>query len=161
LKIPAILLAFILAAASSAALAGSIERAIDGDDICLCGDDAFVRRFAGRSKQCDPTCVRVRLCGIDAAERGEPGYRESADELARLSKGNATCIAVGDGTPCDGRSQQFNRDRVVAQCFVEGGDLARQLVESGHACDWLKFSDGFYSRQGAGKPCPEGHRRSR
>src|SRR5262245_32245650 len=42
-----VIAAFVLAAPS--VLAGSVERAIDGDDICLCGDDVFVRLFAGRS----------------------------------------------------------------------------------------------------------------
>ena len=129
------------------ALAGSVNRTIDGDDLCLCGDDAFVRRFAGKSRQCDPACVRVRLCGIDAPERGRPGYREATTALDTLTRGKTTaCVAVGDGTPCDGRSQRFSYDRVVAQCSIEGRDLACDLVKRGHAIDWPRFSGGHYQQ---------------
>jgi endonuclease YncB( thermonuclease family) len=130
---------------SASALAGSVERAIDGDDLCLCGNDQFVHRFAGRSRQCDRDCVRVRLCGIDAPERGWPGYREATRALDDLTRGKATvCIAVGDGTPCDGRSRRFSHDRVVAQCSTAGRDLACDLVKNGHAVDWPRFSGGHY-----------------
>ena len=31
------------------------------------------------------------------------------------------CLQVGEGTVCDGRSKPNNRDRVVAQCFLDKG----------------------------------------
>jgi hypothetical protein len=69
-------------------------------------------------------------------------------------KGKAVrCVQVGDGTPCDGRSKATNRDRIVAQCFVDGADVAASLVGQGVACDWVKFSGGAYSQNGAGNPC--------
>jgi hypothetical protein len=43
--------------------ASSVPRVIDGDDLCLWGDDEFVRRFAGNSIRCNRACIRVRLCG--------------------------------------------------------------------------------------------------
>lgn len=128
------------------AFAGSVERVIDGDDLCLCGNDSFARRFAGRSSKCDHACVRVRLCGIDAPELNRPGGGDAACKLTVLAGGQVTCIAVGDGTTCDGRSQRFNRDRVVAQCFSGNADIACELVKSGHARDWPKYSGGHYAR---------------
>lgn len=56
------------------------------------------------------------------------------------------CVQVGSGTVCDHRSKPTNQGRVVAQCFVDGRDVAAILVEAGLACDWARFSGGHYSR---------------
>jgi endonuclease YncB( thermonuclease family) len=69
------------------------------------------------------------------------------------------CVQVGNGTVCDGRSKPTNRDRVVAQCFVDDIDVAAVLVERGLACDWKTFSGAYYSRDGKGRACPKNHRR--
>ena len=91
--------------------------------------------------------LKYRLCGIDAPERGERGYREAADHLRRLIRNKSiTCRPVGEGTPCDGRSERKSHDRIVAQCFVGGEDIAAEMVRSGHAKDWPKFSGGHYAR---------------
>jgi endonuclease YncB( thermonuclease family) len=70
---------------------------------------------------------------------------------------NARCVQVGAGTPCDGRSKPTSYDRVVAQCFVGGIDVAAPMVQQDHACDWVGFSGGYYSRSG-GRSCQEQHR---
>jgi endonuclease YncB( thermonuclease family) len=149
----------ILLAAVTAAPAGTVGSIQDGDTFCICGKDGFVGRFALRSKTCASTCVGVRICGIDASERGQAGYGEAKRKLAALTDGKAVrCVAVGGGTPCDRRSQLMNQGRVVAQCFVDDRDIARDLVDGGYACDWTNFSGGHYSRNGVGQACPEGHR---
>ncbi len=87
----------------------------------------------------------VRLCGIDAPENGAPGADAAATYLQQVTKGKALrCIPVSEGTVCDGRSRRTNGDRIVAQCFVKGRDLAMMLVQARHACDWPKFSNGHY-----------------
>ena len=74
--------------------------------------------------------------------------------LNKLVKGKTIrSVQVGGGTPCDRRSKSTNRDRIVAQCFADGSDLAKQLVEQGFACDWTKFSGGHYSHDGNGRSC--------
>jgi len=99
------------------------------------GDTLFVGR------------LKYRLCGIDAPERDEPGYREATNFLRKLVKGKTIkCTPVGQGTPCDGRSKPRSYDRIVAQCFVNGKDLAAEMVKAGHAHDWPKFSGGYYGR---------------
>jgi endonuclease YncB( thermonuclease family) len=91
--------------------------------------------------------LKYRLCGIDAPERGEPGAQASTDHLRYLIKGKTiTCRPVGEGPPCDGRSERKSHDRIVAQCFVDGQDIAAEMVRSGHAKDWPKFSGGYYAR---------------
>jgi endonuclease YncB( thermonuclease family) len=47
--------------------------------------------------------VRVRICGIDAPERGQPGYGQAAGVLANMIEGKTDhCLQVGEGTVCDG-----------------------------------------------------------
>jgi micrococcal nuclease len=121
-------------------------RALDGDDILLCDGN---------------TCTDMRLCGIDAPERGCPCYDEATKALQALVQGKQVkCIQVGGGTPCDGKSPPTNRNRVIAQCFVDGTDIGGILVERGLACDWERFSGGYYSRNGKGHACPQNHRTS-
>jgi micrococcal nuclease len=55
------------------------------------------------------------------------------------------CVQVGGGTPCDGRSRPTSGNRTVAQCFVGDLDIAAEMIRGGHACDWPKFSGGYYS----------------
>jgi endonuclease YncB( thermonuclease family) len=73
--------------------------------------------------------VRVRICGIDAPERGQPGYSQAAGVLSNMIEGKLVyCLQVGEGTPCDGKSKPNSRDRIVAQCFIDKLDIAgRQL----------------------------------
>lgn len=127
---------------------------LSGRATVIDGDDIDVWAASGQ-----PT--RVRLCGVDAPERGCPGYDEATKALRALVEGKQVrCIQVGDGTPCDGRSRPTNRGRIVAQCFVESTDVASSQVERGFACDWERFSGGHYSRNGKGRACPKDHRRN-
>ena len=91
--------------------------------------------------------IKYRLCGIDAPEQGHPGYHQAIDYLHALVRGKKIeCIPVGQGTPCDGRSKPRSHDLIVAQCFVDGEDLAAKMVRAGYAKDWPKFSGGYYGR---------------
>ena len=87
----------------------------------------------------------IRLCGIDAPEKRQRGGDAATAYLRQLTKGKSLrCIPVTEGTVCDGRSRRTNYDRIVAQCFIQGRDLAMMLVRARHACDWPKFSGGHY-----------------
>jgi micrococcal nuclease len=132
----------------AAELSGLVKRVIDGDDIELCGEGG--------------QCNDIRLCGIDAPEvHCGRSYVDARDALRALVDGKRVrCIQVGGGTPCDGRSKPTNRDRIVAQCFVDNTDVAAILVERGLVCDWKRFSGGHYSRSGKGRLCPPDHRRT-
>lgn len=120
-------LAVFCQSASAQTIEGTVTNVIDGDTF-------------------DFRTVRIRICGIDAPERGELGYLEATTALAGLISGRyVLCVPVGAGSVCDGRSKPLNRKRVVAQCFVGRLDIADRMVTSGHACDWVKFSGGAYS----------------
>src|ERR1700719_5364507 len=94
--------------------------------------------------EADGCKVRVRICGIDAPERGQAGYGQAAGVLSMIEGKTIHCLQVGEGTVCDGRSKPNNRDRVVAQCFLDKLDIAEEMTKSGTACDWPKFSGGRY-----------------
>lgn len=105
---------------------GTVSRVIDGDTFAF-------------------QAIRIRVCGIDAPDRGDRGYNEAKIALATMIEGRRLrCVPVGAGSVCDGRSELFSLERVVAQCFIGGDDVAARMVESGHACDWVKFSGGTY-----------------
>jgi endonuclease YncB( thermonuclease family) len=116
------------AAAADYFYSGPVIRVTDGD--------TFTISHEGQK-------VRVRFCGVDSPERRQLGYSESSKELGRLTEGkDVRCVQVGGGTPCDGRSPATSRDRIVAQCFVGDRDIAMEMICSGNAKDWPKFSGG-------------------
>lgn len=99
------------ASVSAQEIAG-IARAIDGDTLAM-------------------TSARIRLQGIDAPEARQTCYRgqevwacgnEAHAELARL---------VADKTVICRQQDRDRYGRVVAQCRVDGHDLALRLVEAG------------------------------
>jgi endonuclease YncB( thermonuclease family) len=97
------------------------------------------------SMEADGAKVRVRICGIDAPERGQAGYGQAAGALSNMIEGKTVhCLQVGDGTVCDGPSRPTGRDRIVAQCYLNKVHIAEQMTRSGNACDWPKFSGGRY-----------------
>ena len=103
-------------------------RVVDGDTISIGG-------------------TKLRLCGIDAPERGERDYRAANTQMRKLVANRIVrCVPVGEGTPCDGCSRRKSHDRIVAQCFVGETDLAAEMVRSGYAGDWPGFSGGYYGR---------------
>jgi micrococcal nuclease len=93
--IAAALLSISILAAAGAELKGTADRIVDGDTFWLCNADA---------------CTKIRLCGVNAPERAEPGYAEASKALSTLVKGKAVrCLQVGTGTVCDRRSRPTNR----------------------------------------------------
>ena len=91
-----LLIVLVLAAgvAQAGQFVGAVGTLIDGDTFWLCDSTA---------------CHKIRICAINAPERGEVGSHESKEALAGLMKGlHVRCIPVGEGTPCDGRSKPTN-----------------------------------------------------
>jgi len=132
------------ATANAVEYSGTPGKISDGDTLWVC-DEIQCRHF--------------RLCGIDAPERGQPGYEEAKTALAAIVTGRTIrCVQVGSGTVCDGRSKPTNGNRIVVQCFTDGKDVAAELVARGLACDWTKFSGGYYSVSTLGSSCPPRHR---
>jgi endonuclease YncB( thermonuclease family) len=101
--------------------------------------------------------IRIRLCGVDSPERGEKNYMAAKDALSDFIAGKEVrCVPVGEGTVCDGCSRRTNRGRVVAQCFLEGSDVATLMIKAQLACDWPQFSRGYYQNVGTVNVCVRG-----
>jgi endonuclease YncB( thermonuclease family) len=125
----------------AADIVGRAEKFQDGDTFQVCYETG---------------CTVVRLCGIDAPERNHPGYEASLAGLKKLVGGKSVrCRPVEEGTVCDGRAARLSGSRVIAQCFLNGTnvDIANEMVASGFACDWVRYSGGRYSENNTGEQC--------
>ena len=117
---------------------------------CTSDQKCFVRAIDGDTIQIG--AGRYRLCGVDAPELGTQVGNQAMvwlhrEIFTRVFNGGGeelTCLPVGYGTPCDGRSEKHSYGRIVAQCFIGGDDIAELLVEHGFAQDVPRFSGGYY-----------------
>lgn len=89
-----------------------VERVIDGDTVVLAG---------GR---------RVRLLGIDAPERGEPGADAATARLRDLVQGRR--VRLDYAPPLLGRTEDMY-GRLLARISVGRADVAAVLLDEGHA----------------------------
>jgi endonuclease YncB( thermonuclease family) len=125
--------------AAASEILGKVTHIVDGDTFdMLSGDET----------------IRIRVCGVDSPERGHKGYRDATEELHALIAGrDLRCVRVGEGSVCDGRSNRKSGKRFVAQCFVDGSDIAAEMIAAGATCDWPKFSGGHYQNVGIQNVC--------
>lgn len=81
--------------------------------------------------------VGIRLWGIDAPERDEPGADAATDALRAITGGvELRCDLVG--------ADRYRR--IVARCDLpDGRDVACEMVAQGHARDWPRYSGGQYA----------------
>lgn len=86
---------------------------------------------------------KVRIWGIDAPEHNTPEGPAATRALARLTRGQ-TLI-------CTPRGHSY--DRIVALCHIGATDIdiGAEMVRSGHAIDWPKYSHGAYARWSRGE----------
>ena len=110
-----------LAAAPAAAqarehLAGIVTRVADGDTLNLSSN--------GR-------VYTIRLDGIDAPEAGQPFGRQARVELRALALSRTVTAAVTD---------RDRYGRVVARVLVWGTDLSEEMVRSGFAWHYARYS---------------------
>lgn len=80
--------------------------------------------------------IHIRLSGIDAPELDHPYGKKAKSALIALCKGQVITVIT------DGRT---SHNRTVGQCYLpDGRDLSAEMVRSGHALDWEKYSGGKY-----------------
>jgi micrococcal nuclease len=110
-----VLVGTIYALADDGAISGS-ARVIDGDTLEI-------------------DSQRIRLWGIDAPERNTIEGPAATAHLRRITHDTTvTCY----------QKEVDRYKRIVAQCFVDGRDIARELVKAGHARDMPRYSKGYY-----------------
>lgn len=104
-------------------------------------EGVIVRIVDGDTFYMDGVETRIRLWGLDAPEKDEPGGNRATRMLRE--------IAHGERVSC--REVDTDRyGRIVGQCFLAGGrDIAALMIESGAASEYLRYSGGYYSRVAA------------
>ncbi len=81
--------------------------------------------------------TRIRLWGVDAPERDEEGFDQATQTLTRLVDGETLSCEHIDTDPYE---------RLVARCyFNDGRDLSEQMIDSGVATEYLRYTRGYYS----------------
>ncbi len=106
---------------TDAPFSGQVRYVVDGDSLYLHGE----------KKQ-------IRLWGINAPERNQPGYKQATRKLRSLVLNKQLNCYLQD-TDKYGRS--------VARCEnKDGEDISRSMLESGKALEYCWFSRGFYKK---------------
>ena len=100
-------------------VSGTVVSVADGDTVRL--------RLDGSGQT-----VRVRLEGIDAPEQGEPFSTQAR---------NATRVLLFSKKVVMKASDVDRYDRLVARIIVDSQDSSVQLVESGLACHFTRFTN--------------------
>ena len=100
-------------------LVAKVSKILDGDTFTLSGESR-----------------RIRVWGLDAPEWNHRGGAAATATLRGMISGKRLRCAVLD----------IDRyGRLVAQCFLpDGRDIAAEMIRSGTATEYCRYSHGFY-----------------
>lgn len=102
---------------------GDVTKIVDGDTFYITGQE-----------------VRVRIWGLAAPERGDPGGPAATRALVELISGQTLGCELHD-------TDRYGRP--VAQCFLpDGRDIAAVMIEGGTAEEYCRYSGGHYGQCG-------------
>jgi len=106
-------------AQQSSALDARVSKILDGDTFTLSGESR-----------------RIRVWGLDAPEWDQQGGSNATATLRSLISGKTLRCNVLD----------IDRyGRLVGQCFLpDGRDIAAEMIRSGAATEYCRYSRGFY-----------------
>lgn len=106
-------------AQQSFALEARVSKILDGDTFTLSGESR-----------------RIRVWGLDAPEWDQQGGSNATATLRSLISGKTLRCNVLD----------IDRyGRLVGQCFLpDGRDIAAEMIRSGAATEYCRYSRGFY-----------------
>jgi len=97
---------------------GQVTKVVDGDSLYI-----------------DSNKKQIRLFGVDAPERDEPGYEASRQYLVGLSLNKKiACVEV----------ERDKYDRIVARCNVGKIDLNREMLSAPYTLEYCRFSNNYY-----------------
>lgn len=106
-------------AQQSGALEARVSKVLDGDTFTLSGESR-----------------RIRVWGLDAPEWDQPGGSAATATLRSLISGKTLHCAIRDVD---------RYGRLVGQCFLlDGRDIAAEMIRSGAATEYCRFSRGYY-----------------
>jgi len=100
-------------------LEARVSKVLDGDSFTLSGESR-----------------RIRVWGLDAPEWNHQGGSTATSTLRRLISGKHLHCAVLDVD---------RYGRLVAQCIMPNGrDIAAEMIRSGAATEYCRYSGGYY-----------------
>jgi len=106
-------------AQQSTALEARVSKVLDGDTFTLSGESR-----------------RIRVWGLDAPEWDQRGGSTATATLRSLISGKTLRCAIRDVD---------RYGRLVGQCFLpDGRDIAAEMIRSGAATEYCRFSKGYY-----------------
>lgn len=106
-------------AQQSGALEARVSKILDGDTFTLSGESR-----------------RIRVWGLDAPEWDERGGSTATATLRSLISGKTLRCAIRDVD---------RYGRLVGQCFLpDGRDIAAEMIRSGAATEYCRYSRGYY-----------------
>lgn len=116
----------IMALCIATPVAGLRAETLEGKPVLIDGDSIVV---AGKP---------IRLWGIDAPEMDtREGY---------LAKRYLRTVVEDQAVRCIDQGMRSTGE-IMAKCFIGQVDLGEIMVLSGHAAEWIQYSQGFYSRK--------------
>lgn len=99
---------------------GQVRSIIDGDSLYVVGHDK-----------------QVRLWGIQAPEKHEAGYNDATQALRRLAQDQEIEVNVVS-------TDKYGR--TLGRCFFrDGTEINHEMIKSGTAREYMRFTKGFYS----------------
>jgi micrococcal nuclease len=84
--------------------------------------------------------IKIRLWGVDAPEKNQPGFQEAGDFLRQeFQFSSVSCLVHA----------RDNFSRLVAQCTrdKDDQDVGALIIRSGKARDYKRYSKGYYLPQ--------------
>jgi endonuclease YncB( thermonuclease family) len=102
---------------------GQVRSIIDGDSLYVVGHEE-----------------QIRLWGIQAPEKHEAGYNEATQTLRRLAQDQEIEVNVVG-------IDKFGR--TLGRCFFrDGSELNHEMIKSGAAREYTRFTKGYYAKKG-------------
>jgi endonuclease YncB( thermonuclease family) len=89
----------------------------------------------GDTLTCGDSVTHVRIFGVNAAEKGQPGWEQARDALQKHIDGGITCQPKGT-----------SYDRIVGLCYQpDGADVGHELLTVDQTVkEACTFSDNYY-----------------
>lgn len=101
---------------------GQVRNIIDGDSLYVDGHKD-----------------QVRLWGVQAPDKHETGYNDATQALRRLTQDQEVEVNV---------MGKDKYGRTLGRCFFrDGTEINHEMIKSGTAREYMRFTKGFYSNQ--------------
>jgi len=95
------------------------------------------RRWSGQF----PSSLSIRIWGIDAPERGRPGFNAGKQAMNALIRRKKVICSI----PPNRRRYDWSYRRIVALCrLADGTDIAKRMLKAGHAKACRQYSGTYY-----------------